>query len=232
MKKLLALSFSLLLIGLTLVSANPPSTFVPLLNGFPSIVSTWNTSDKGTNITLSNNNFDENGTTSSGVWNSVRATNPQTTGKLYGEMLLVTADSVTNGRFFFGVSTSAFVLSNLLGSTSTSAGDQDNTGWTASGMTIASNNIVSYNILNTIMSLAVDMSGKIWTGKCSGGTITWGSGGDPAIGTTPNITFISPLTLFLTASGFGDAGPAKIRLKSSSLNQSCNPPSGYSAWDG
>lgn len=214
-------------IGLAL--ANPPGTFQPL---FTSTISTWNPSDKGANTTLSNSNFDENGTVGSSAWSSVRATNPQTTGKLYGEMLLVTADGVAPGRFFFGVSTSSFVLTNFLGSSGTSAGDQDNSGWTTNGMVIASNNVVSYNTINTIMSIAVDMSGKIWTGKCSGGVITWGSGGNPVTGTVPNVTFTSPLTLYLTASGFGDASPAKIRLHSSSLNQSCVAPSSYTSWDG
>lgn len=193
------------------------------------MATTWDPANKGASINLSNGNLDATGVVSAAVWNSVIGTTSYSAGKLYIEYLLTVADTVAPGRFFFGLATSAINLSNFIGSSAGGAGDQDASGWTVNGFTIANNAVVGYNTASNVLQIALDATGgKAWSGFNN----AWNGGGSPSAGTNPGITFTPPLTLFPAASFFCDAGPAALRIKPSTGTQSFAAPTGFSPWDG
>jgi len=183
---------------------------------------TWNASDKGANVTLSESNMRAT-SSAANEWCSVRATTSISSGKKYFE---IKVSAVGGVRPIIGVSTSAQGVSCsgvvYLGSSATGwgyggdvAGSQkwNNGSYSGYGATFTTNDIIG---------VAVDATAdKIWVAKNN----TWN--GDPAAGTSPMFTSVSG-TLLITASLY-NAGSVTIRAKAAS--QSYSPPSGFECWD-
>jgi hypothetical protein len=179
----------------------------------------------GAKFTLSNGNLDEIPIANGAAWFTITSTSSHSTGKLYAEMVVVSIDTIAAGRIIFGVTASGMTLNDFLSDNGNSGGDQDSSGFIAGGaITASGGDAPNFNVANTVVTLKVDLTGgTVVAGICSGGTITptGGSG-----------SWTPPLTLFLAASGFADAGPAKIRLHTNSASQSCAAPATFTAWDG
>src|ERR1039458_9310106 len=87
------------------VCSQPVNTFVQGSLSSCSRSTTWNPSDKGSNITLSNGNRTATGAT---AWNSVRGTTSSSTGKLYFETVVTATDTA----WIVGLGTSAMSLTD------------------------------------------------------------------------------------------------------------------------
>jgi hypothetical protein len=122
------------------------SSFV---NSVPSGFSAWNTvagttttfnpSQTGANITLSNGNLTASDSTGS-TWNSTVGNNGASSGKGYFEITVTTVDA-SNG-FIYGIANASQVTNNYVGSTGSTGGGWQavtgNYGWTAGGSNIGS----------------------------------------------------------------------------------------------
>lgn len=173
---------------------------------------TWNPSDKGANISLSNGNLDAAG--GGGVWNSVRATVGHSSGKRYFEILM----TVFTTHLIVGLADSSFVLSSFLGTSSNSIGLEDNGSNFASGWTIPNNGPSIGSPY--VWMFAVDMgAGKVWVGTNGtfSGTVdvsgNWGAG-------------LSGTAYPAVASLDSTAG----RIRGTTASFSYTPPTGYLSW--
>lgn len=151
-------------------------------------MTTWNPSDKGYGITLSNGNLTAAG--SGGVYSAVRGVQSHNAGKKVFE---VAQTAVGLNSSTSGLANAAMSLSNYVGASGLSVCFQPN------NHTIISGGITLVNAPNVtfasgdVMSFLVDFSaGKAWIAK--NGTIP--NSGDPATGANPWITFTSGTTLF------------------------------------
>ncbi|MFN4283525.1 MAG: hypothetical protein ACK4NA_12885 [Alphaproteobacteria bacterium] len=194
-----------------------------LLSGLTSAHAvTWNPSDKGANVTLTNGNLTASG--SGMVYNGVRATVSRSSGKYCYE---AKQSSVTANSSVSGFATSSFPLNTYLGQQPIAAGYQPN-GHTqkSAEFTIAGTPGVTF-VTNDIMTLCVDLDAKkIWIGKNGG----WLASGDPANGTNPWLTYTASLTLFpaYTTPESGNAVTANFGATAFT-----HPlPEGFLAWDG
>jgi hypothetical protein len=202
------------------VCSQPVNTFVQGSLSSCSRSTTWNPSDKGSNITLSNGNLTATGAT---VWNSVRGTTSSSTGKLYFETVV----TATDAAWIVGLGTSAMSLTSYVGNSATSGGvDIASNTIFVSGMTSAAAAAGSWTVSDRF-DIAVDLgAGKIWYGKNG----TWTGSGVPSTGTAPNITFTPSLTLFIAWAGNLAADSATLRTKTSQFSDTI--PVGFTAWDG
>jgi len=158
-------------------------------------IATWNPSDIGANLTLSNGNLTVT-RDSAGAWRSVRSTLSKSSGKWYWE---ITAD-VTTGDMLVGVGTSSFSLTNYCGS------DANSYGWYGSGSKYNNGGSTAYaptyNTNGTVIGLALDLdNGKIWWSK--NGVFT----GDPVAGTGEAFSglsgaFFAAVSLYTTSQAF------------------------------
>ena len=143
---------------------------------------TWNPSDKGANITLSNGNLDA--TNSASSWNAVRATGSKNFGRWYWEVKYQSGDP-TYAMIGFG--DSGFSLSSFVGATAKGASIQSATGDQSSGYTRNYDSSISASA-NDIIMLALDLQyGKAWVGRNG----TWAGSGNPATGVNPWISGIT-----------------------------------------
>lgn len=157
------------------------------------VYATWNPSDKGTNITLSNGNLTD---TASGA-GAVRATIGKATGKWYWE---ITVDSGT-GQSLHGIANASATLAGFLGG--------DGNGWSYFNATgnYANNGAFSgsadtWTTGDKIM-VALDMdNGKVFFGKNG----VWQSSGNPATGANPAFSGLTG-TLY-PANSYNSAGAA------------------------
>lgn len=178
---------------------------------------TWNSSDKGANITLSNGNLDATGATD---FDSVRATVGRSNGLRYFE-LLATAVSGTN--VIVGIATSGADLTTWVGNSASGAGHQSNGTDYVNGPTLVNDPTTSI-VTNDVISFAVNfVTGKAWIGING----TWLSSGNPAAGTNEWVSGISG-TWYPTASPSNASGAVRIRTKTSQFTQSV--PTGFISW--
>ena len=165
---------------------------------------------------------------STGSASVVRSTKYATT-KFYLEVTL-TAGVSGSGNFALGVvdSTQATVTPNSIATVT-------NKMWLNRNDSLALNNGSSSAYgsnygSGSVMSIAIDNtlgsgSGKIWVGRCSGGTITWPSSGDPTTGANPmfsNLTGSIGLLLNTQSSA-----TFTMTVNFGHTAYSCTAPSGY-----
>jgi hypothetical protein len=182
---------------------------------------TWNPSDKGANITLSNGNLDAEG--SGAIYHAVRATTSHSTGKRYYEVLIVAGSVGIPGYADSGASLTTFIGNSNIG-----AGQGINTGdfghVSGGGMTIV-NVTDGVWAATDVVNLAINFTTqKIWIGKNG----TWRSG-DPAADTNPWVTFTTTNALFpaYAAASASDKG----RLRTTNAQFTNTVPSGFLAWE-
>ena len=119
--------------------------------GGPATYATWNSADKGANITLSNGDLT---CTTNSTRNAVRSTIGKSSGKWYWE---VTYDVTTGANI--GVGTSAMALTNYPGAGTTSYGyfaDSPNNGIYNNGAVV---DAAAAYVITDIIGIALDMSG-------------------------------------------------------------------------
>lgn len=200
-------------------------------------ISTWDSSNKGTNIVLSNGNLTAANPHVSSNWACVLSSTSKSSGKVYAEQLIVTLpnDGVSNGASF----QIAFALNNQsLNSYISASGD---CGFVRADMSVsdgAASGVVSYTtgnrgytsaVAGDVIQIAIDLdAGKAWTGKNN----TFG--GDPAAGTNPAFTWTPGGSWFIAFGAnpvTGSNDPAST-LHTATSNQTYSAPSGFTAWDG
>lgn len=183
---------------------------------------TWNPSDKGANIVLSNGNLDATG--GGGVWNAVRATVGKTAGKFYWEIFLVTES--TGEANLVGAMNGSASLTTYVGNSASGGGAQGNgasrnyfNGWW-----LGTNPTHPAWAANDVIMFAVDYAaGKIWIGRNG----SWLASGDPAAGSNAWGTGLGG-TVYAAASEIGTNGKARLRTKLADFSYS--PPSGFSSY--
>lgn len=178
---------------------------------------TWNPSDKGTGITLSNGNLTMVDTTANGF--SVRSTGSyRNTGKYYAEFKL-TNTTVTFCKF--GFANSSFVLTQSLGGNANAGCIQG--GGTSNYNAAAGAQSLAAFAANDVMMMAIDIGGqKVWWGKNG----TWA--GSPSAGTGAWYSSFTVSTgLLLVSAGLNNTGGT---IRTTSAEFSYSPPSGFSSW--
>lgn len=176
---------------------------------------TWNPDDKGSTITLSNNDLTVSASSSGD--DSVRATISKSSGKWYWEERV----DNSNGDQIVGIGTSSASLDSLCGH------DAYGYGYHRLGYKYHNHSYTSYGASWTsegdIIGVALDLdNGKLWFAKNG----VWQESGDPAAGTNEAFSGISG-TFFPMASvhGTGDARTARFIAG----DQTYSPPSGFTA---
>jgi len=166
---------------------------------------------------LSNGDIDLESQVSS--WHSARAYLQRSSGKLYFEFLIITANS---NYFLLGIGSQHANLNSHTGSDIYSYGYQGNTGekFHNAGQTAYG----SAYTQGDIIGVAVDLdAGKIWWSKNN----VWQATGDPENGTNPAYTNLYGY-YFPMASCYTTGNKARIFGRSEDLTYS--PPNGFSPW--
>lgn len=177
----------------------------------------WSTTDKQSNIALSNGNRDA-GVSSSFSFPAVRADRGNNAGKRYFEISMPTVPG--SARHGFG--NGSFSLATYVGNSATSIGIA-NVSQTNSGYTIVNGVSPGAESASDYYMFAIDFAtGKAWVGKNG----TWYNSGNPAAGTNEWISGVTG-AVYPATSGYTN-GSARIHGNSSNFNTS--PPSGFSAW--
>lgn len=185
MRKLIALSLTLLTIGIGLVYANPPGTFQPLLLNItpPIIPDTWNPLDKNAGTTLSGGDLTSSAT---GLeLTQARTTTSHNTGKYYFEILFTNVGSAS--VTMAGICNSTQSLSAAPGISVNAYTYYGNNGnkFFNSGSGIAYGLSLANNDVNGV---AVDFdNGNIWWHKNG----TYPASGNPSTGANPAFTGIA-----------------------------------------
>lgn len=207
------------------VTRMPTSDATPN-DGTPNIVPTysWNPSDKGSHLVLSNGNLDStsDGTNNHGI---VRAQSSKSTGKWVVEHLVTSALSAFP-QMGYGFANVTANLETYLGNSAEGCMYWLNsTGSFVNGFTVASAPSPVYFgsvVTGDRFMLAIDLdAGKIWIGKNG----TYANSGNPATGANPWITF-TPGKILFPAVGHISTLDAS-RLVTSAFY---TLPSGYSLW--
>jgi hypothetical protein len=188
----------------------------------PPVPVSWNPSDKGTSIVLSNGNL-----TATGVV-SVRANVSATSGKKYYE--LIWAGAGTGNQTYLGIADSggSFLNTNRIGTLSNSfAFNSGGFIFTNSSSSFAGS-VPTYTTGDTI-AIAVDLdAGNIWFAKNN----VWindssGNAGNPSTGAYPRITGIASVTYYPAISP-EETHDFTAHFSTSSFTYS--PPTGFSPW--
>lgn len=186
------------------------------------MTTTWNPSDKGSLITLSNGNLDA--TSSTATLNSVRATTSKNSGKAYFEIAVTVA--LANNNVAGLADNAAGLTSSFVGGVANSGGvEKRGTNQTgATGYFSYITTPVAYGSPDVLM-FAVDFAaGKAWFGKNG----TWVASGNPAAGTNHWCTFTALSTLFPAVTCYSSG---TFRLKPDATSQTYGAPSGFTPWD-
>jgi len=183
-------------------------------------VVTWNPSDKGAGITLSNGDLD---LVSNGAFYSVRATLSRSTGKFYYEQTIVTAST---SNLMLGWMSGAASLATYIGNSAIGAAVNSTTTTTYNnGFTVVNNYSLAAPVQGDVVMFAIDYdAGKAWVGKNG----TWSASGDPAAGTNPWVTFTANTALFPAGCSFDASHKLRGNFGASAFGTS--PPSGFSAF--
>ena len=186
-------------------------------------MTTWNPSDIGGDVTLSNGNL--TATKTGGIiFRSGRATTSATTGKKYFECV-VNAVTTPANLAAVGVAESTASLSTYLGKTS------ESTGYYSDG-TVYKNDILlttlaAYGVGDTVGMAIDEDAGKGWF--CDG-TGSYGTG-DPATGANPHFTFTAGTAYFPAFTVYHGTNLDSITANFDATGLSHAIPSGFSAWD-
>lgn len=178
---------------------------------------TWNPSDKGSNVSLTNTNH--SAASSSSAFSAVRATVGKSSGKYYFEIVFP-ASSSTRG----GIADSTFVVaSNYLGGAAKSAG-QNGSQNNNDGFTLSQSGTLGIADLD-VMGFAVDMNG----GYCYiSKNNVWQYSSDPVAGTNPWISGLSGNTIFPACSVYNVGYTYTLRTLAASFTGTL--PTGYLSW--
>jgi hypothetical protein len=187
---------------------------------------TWNPSDKGANITLSNGNLTSTWAAASG-YHEVRATLSRVQssgGKFYFEVSVTTGNSGSLSRPTIGISTSAESLNDFVASGNGGIGYS----YSSSGAVITAGGVATtYSTYTSgdVIGVAVDMgvsNGKIWFAKNN----TFN--GSPTAGTGNAFTVAGGSTFFPAAAG--EVNVVVVgRFKTADFTYT--PPTGFSSWE-
>ena len=184
---------------------------------------TWNPSDKGANVTLSNGNMSAEANAANA--DSVRATTSKSSGKWYWEILI---DRNTVDGNTVGAGTSSASLVEVPGYDANGYGYNS-----ASGEKIHSNSWVAYGsdfTTNDIIGIALDLdNGKIWFAKNN----VWQASGNPATGTNAAYTGLSGIffPMYSPKSEYDPDPPDKATARFTAAAQTYSSPSGFSAFE-
>lgn len=173
---------------------------------------TWNPSDIGANLTLSNNNLTVEKT--SGGWTAVRSTEFKAQGKWYWE---ITIDVAASADTMIGIGTSSELL--------TYPGDTvEGYGYYGTGGQKYHSGPAAYGAAytaNDVIGVALDMdNGKIWWSKNG----VWQASGNPATGI--NEAYSSIVGNFYTMVGLYTSGN-KVTANFGTTSFVYSPPSGF-----
>jgi hypothetical protein len=206
----------------------------PLPAAVPSV---WSPDDAAlSGMTLSSDGLTVTSSTSV-AYQSIRATNSQTTGKFYiefkmtaGSLAPLTADPT------FGIATAGFTPTDYLGHNPISLGVFSGASNfnRASPNDITSNATVGgvYPALHDVWAVAVDLTaGNFWLAQNN----VWFGGGDPATGANPMVQLLTGLlgqVYFPAMSLRGGAAVTGVwTLQPTAASQSYAAPEGFEAWD-
>lgn len=181
-----------------------------------------NPNNKGSTVTLSSGNLNQ--VTSSGGWNSARASFAVSSGKWYWE---VTITGTTN-LIMHGVDDNTYNVTTNPSSSYVGAYNNSWSVYASNGQrrnnTTSGTSYGSSFAQNDVMMVALDMnSGKIWWGKNG----TWFASGDPAAGSNAGYTNLSGYTLNPATSGFDTTDSCAINFGQRPF--AYTPPSGFVA---
>jgi hypothetical protein len=193
----------------------------PAMAAEPATPFTWNSADKGTDITLANSDRDFTGATS--FHNCVRTTAGKPSGLWYCEFTVVTTAIAQPNNQLGIMNGSATVTSQFIGATAQGAGYA----WAsqnsfANTITVANaipstQNLTAGDIIQIAMNLS---NGKAWLGQNN----TWKTG-DPAADTSPWLTFtVGAHTWFFAGAANATSNFANFRLASTATYSA---PSGF-----
>lgn len=178
----------------------------------------WNPSDKNGDITLSNSNKDM--VSASGSWRCARGVTGKSSGKwVYAVKVAVAGGG--GGSKGAGVATSSADLTQYPGFDAfawshLSDGYKAHSGYSVFGD--------SWDSVNDIMMIAIDLAGDIWFGKNG----TWMASGDPGAGTNPVYTGQTFGTVY-PIGGMTSTVPKITGLFGADYPYTL--PTGFSAWD-
>lgn len=186
------------------------------------MATTWNPSDKGANVTLSNGNMSAEANASNA--DSVRATESKTSNKFYFEILI----DVNTTNNVVGIGTSSASITEIPGY------DANGYGYDALMGNKGHNDVWdTYGdgyTTSDIIGIAVDLdNGKIWFAKNN----VWQASGNPTAGTNPAYTGLSG-TFFpmYSPEDISTPDPAdKGTIRLSATDQTYSPPSGFFSFD-
>ena len=173
----------------------------------PPPTSVWSAADAAANgAVLSNGGLTVTPTT--GAFQTVRGTNSRASGKYYVEFLATVAGTITTK--WFGVASSSFIPTSILGTTDYSASVRDNRGtYVSAGFTgNYSSSLGATQVNGDVWALAIDFStGSIWIAQNN----VWDSGGgsasNPATGSLPILSFVAATVgALFPGISFGDWG--------------------------
>ena len=179
-------------------------------------MATWNPSDKGANVVLSNGNLTLG--KNAGNYQSARATISKAGGKWYWEVDI----HVRGSHHWIGIGTSSADINQFPG--------QDAHGYCFRSSALKYHNNINYsygtNFGAQVIGIALDLDvGKIWFAKEN----VWQESGDPAAGTGEAFSGISG-TFFPMYAIYAVTDSATARFISN--NQGYTPPSGFKALGG
>lgn len=181
------------------------------------VYATWNPSDKGTNVALSNSDLTATGSGGSGV---ARATVSKTTGKYYYEAVVTT--NVNSSNTLVGVANGAASLAGPLSTANNSTIVFRYDGIVFRGSSNLGD-LGANNVDGDIIMIGVDIdNGRFYVGRNG----TWLNSADPGAG-TGSLSF-TPSGAIYPAVNVANGGVWTARFNPSSFSYSV--PSGFSAW--
>jgi len=187
--------------------------------------STWNPTDMGAGVVLSNGNLDATWGTGGGSWEGVRVTTSLNSGQAYFEVQDLNAN---DNCLVSGVAAASATLASYPGADANGWGLNYN--WSGGLRPVHSGAFGTltaggYCRAGDRMMCAVDfVAGKIWFGTKG----TWAMGADPATGEAPTYTFTPGTALYIMS---GTASGGSNRIVSNPSLFAYAPPAGFTgAW--
>lgn len=190
-------------------------------------MTTWNPSDKSTNVTLSNGNLTATGSEASGIYFWSRSTTSKNSGKHYLESTVGSfGGGAPSGGFAAALGT-ALVGSNLndyLGQAANTSAYYDDGSVYVNNAVVAT--LAAY-VNGDVIGLALDLdAGKGWYSK--NGVF---ASGNPAAGTGAHFTFTAGTTLYAGFTLHIESPADQITTNFGATAFNASPPSGFIAWD-
>lgn len=185
-------------------------------------VTTWNSADKASTVTLSNGDLDATGNSS--TWGTVRATHGKSSGKHYWEVKISALTAA--GWNAWGIVRSDFSLTANPSTTGPCCIDRGATNWVNGGPTDNWTGTPTNDALNDVYMFALDMdNGRYYSGENG----TWHNSGDPAAGTGYVASGLTG-TWYAAVATFNSNNT--MRGQFSAVQCTYSPPSGFSNYGG